>query len=264
PRTFNRYRRASSSSSWARATAFAVTPPLIIRASSAAFSPSLDSSRTVTTLRPSRPGAFSTTRWWSAKDAIWARCVTTSTWWRAPRALSRSPTWIAASPPIPASTSSNTSVGIRSASAPTVLMASMTRASSPPGRDPGERRERLARVGGEHHLGGLAARGRDLGERPQRDLEAGALEAKALELGGHCALHASRGANPGLRKPGRRRLEVAAPSRPLRLRRHQCRLEIFGRAQLHLEALPLLERSLDRAAVLALDRLELGEPRLDG
>src|SRR5207249_7679147 len=33
-RNFNRYRRASSSSSWARATAFAVTPPLIIRASS--------------------------------------------------------------------------------------------------------------------------------------------------------------------------------------------------------------------------------------
>src|ERR1700694_403976 len=57
------YRRASSSSSWARAIAFGVTPPLIIRASSRARSASEVSSRTVTTLRPSGPGVFSSSRW---------------------------------------------------------------------------------------------------------------------------------------------------------------------------------------------------------
>src|SRR6267143_222017 len=66
--------RASSRSSCARAIAFGVTPPLIIRASSRARSSSERSSRTETTLRPSDPGAFSTSRWWSAKHAICARC----------------------------------------------------------------------------------------------------------------------------------------------------------------------------------------------
>src|ERR1700694_1333447 len=53
----------SCSSSCARATAFAVTPPLIIRASSRARSSSEVSSRTDTTFRPSAPGDFSTSRW---------------------------------------------------------------------------------------------------------------------------------------------------------------------------------------------------------
>src|ERR1700682_4182359 len=73
------YCRDSRSSSCARATAFAVTPPLIIRATSRARSSSEVSSLTDTTFRTSGPGDFSTSRWWSAKAAICARCVTTST-----------------------------------------------------------------------------------------------------------------------------------------------------------------------------------------
>src|SRR5438270_1630383 len=69
--------RASSSSSRARASALPVTPPLISLASSAARSPSPSSSRTATRVRPSAPRRFSTTRWWSPKQAIWARWVTT-------------------------------------------------------------------------------------------------------------------------------------------------------------------------------------------
>src|ERR1700682_3425368 len=60
---FRHYLRASSRSSCARATALGVTPPLIIRASSRARSSVDVSSRTDTTLRPSRPGDFSTSRW---------------------------------------------------------------------------------------------------------------------------------------------------------------------------------------------------------
>src|SRR5258708_4321434 len=63
---------------------------------------------------------------------IWGRWVTTMTGGREPRALRRRPTCTAASPPMPASTSSKTRVGSLSASAPTVLIASITRASSPP------------------------------------------------------------------------------------------------------------------------------------
>ena len=52
--------------------------------------------------------AFSTTTCVPANAATCARCVTQSTWWRDPSACRRRPTATPASPPIPASTSSNT------------------------------------------------------------------------------------------------------------------------------------------------------------
>ena len=73
-----------------------------------------------------------TTRCRSANAATWARWVTTMTWVLRLRACSRRPTSMAAAPPTPASTSSNTMVGTGSAPASTTWTASMTRDSSPP------------------------------------------------------------------------------------------------------------------------------------
>ena len=78
----------------------------------------------------SGPRLFSTTTCVSANAATCARCVTHSTWCRAPSVASRRPTAMPASPPIPASTSSNTSVG--GASVSTTRAASIARESSPP------------------------------------------------------------------------------------------------------------------------------------
>ena len=75
---------------------------------------------------------LSTTRCRSAYAATCARWVTTTTWWVAARRASRRPTSTAARPPTPASTSSNTSVGVVSAPASTTSTASITRESSPP------------------------------------------------------------------------------------------------------------------------------------
>jgi DNA repair protein RecN (Recombination protein N) len=73
-----------------------------------------------------------TRKWWSAKAATCGRCVTARTWaWSARRARRR-PTSTAALPPMPASTSSNTSVGTVVRSASTTSSASMSRDSSPP------------------------------------------------------------------------------------------------------------------------------------
>ena len=60
------------------------------------------------------------------------RCVTHRTWWSRASAHRLRPTGSALRPPIPASISSNTSVGVSSASARTCLIASATRDSSPP------------------------------------------------------------------------------------------------------------------------------------
>ena len=72
--------------------------------------------------------------------ATWARWVTTSTWWWPASSASARPTAVAAVPPMPASTSSNTSVraasplrrACPSAALSTRRRASIDRASSPP------------------------------------------------------------------------------------------------------------------------------------
>ena len=56
-------------------------------------------------------GFFSTTKWWSARRAIWCRWVITITWQDFESFLSLFPTSMAVLPPMPASTSSNTSAG---------------------------------------------------------------------------------------------------------------------------------------------------------
>ena len=82
-----------------------------------------------------RPSRLRTPTCRSAKHAICGRWVTTSTWRVAASLASRRPTASPASPPIPASISSNTSVGTSSRSARTLRHASITRESSPAARD---------------------------------------------------------------------------------------------------------------------------------
>ena len=82
--------------------------------------------------RSAVPSSLRTRTCRSAKQAICGRWVTTSTWRVAASRASRRPTASPAWPPMPASTSSNTSVGTSSRSASTLRHASITRDSSPP------------------------------------------------------------------------------------------------------------------------------------
>ena len=105
--------------------------------------------------RPSRrcrPSCLATTTWVSANAATWGRWVTTSTWRSAARAARARPTARAARPPMPASTSSKTSV--------------RHVGRAPPGC--AEQHE----AQGEHGAGQLAAGG-DLGQRQQRRARVG-------------------------------------------------------------------------------------------
>src|SRR5258706_3808599 len=107
----------------------AAGPPSI--APSSMIRPSRSSRSTSVTVRPSR-SRFEIRKWASAWAAIWGRWGTTRTWWSRASAQRLRPTGSPVRPPIPASTSSNTSVGVASAVARTCLTASATRDTSPP------------------------------------------------------------------------------------------------------------------------------------
>ena len=86
-----------------------------------------------------------------ANAATCGRWVTTSTWWSAPSAASASPTATAAVPPIPASTSSNTSVPAVGAGEHEAQRQHRPRQLAAR-RHPAERQQRRTRVGGEQEL----------------------------------------------------------------------------------------------------------------
>ncbi len=138
---------ASSSAAWRRAWAESPTPRACATARRRARRrrppPRVPPCAPAAPAGFSRSTAFSTTTCVSANAATCARCVTHSTWCRVPSAGSRRPTAAPASPPIPASTSSNTSVG--GASESTTRTASIARESSPP--DAARARGRAARPG---------------------------------------------------------------------------------------------------------------------
>ena len=78
------------------------------------------------------PSRFSTRKWWSANEATCGRCVTHSTCRCAPSDCSSRPTVAATAPPMPASTSSKTSVGTWPTSLAATWIARPMRDSSPP------------------------------------------------------------------------------------------------------------------------------------
>src|SRR5690606_27886268 len=121
--------RLRSSRAWVRAASESASPE-----SSRAISASRSSpTRRVTLEAVTAPSLdFTTDRWLLAKAATWARWVTAMTWEVRASCARRLPTSIAAAPPMPASTSSNTKVGTGSVPAITTSIASMTRESSPP------------------------------------------------------------------------------------------------------------------------------------
>ena len=115
---------------------------------------------------------FATATCASANAATCGRWVTHSTWCCLPTCASARPTAVPASPPMPASTSSNTRVG--GAAESTTRRASIARASSPPEAALGQRPGRLARVGREQEgdvVGAVLARGLGCAGL-DRDLEA--------------------------------------------------------------------------------------------
>ena len=101
--------------------------------------------------RPAR-SALDTTTWRSATAATWGRWVTTSTWWRRARLASASATAVAADPPMPASTSSKTSVA--GPAVRTQAQGEHHPGQLASGRDPAEGQHRPAavRVEPERHL----------------------------------------------------------------------------------------------------------------
>src|SRR6266545_2095257 len=115
----------NSSSAWTAAASLSGSPESIRDSSATRSEPS-------SKVAVARPSAFSTRMCRSAKEAICGRWVTTSTCRLAAKAANRFPTATAALPPIPASTSSKTSVGTSSRSTMTLRQASMVRESSPP------------------------------------------------------------------------------------------------------------------------------------
>src|SRR6266540_2102695 len=115
----------NSSSAWTAAASLSGSPESIRDSSATRSEPSSKAAL-------ARPSAFSTRMCRSAKEAICGRWVTTSTCRLAAKAANRFPTATAALPPIPASTSSKTSVGTSSRSTMTLRQASMVRESSPP------------------------------------------------------------------------------------------------------------------------------------
>ena len=155
--------------------------------------------------RVASPSRLRTRTWRSAKHAICGRWVTTSTWRVVASRASRRPTARPASPPIPASISSNTSVGTSSRAARTLRHASITRESSPAARDLGQRRGRLSRAASEPQLHPVGARRPRLVDR---------LDARARSR--RRASRDRRGASVerrGHRGRGRRRGRGAAPRR---------------------------------------------------
>ena len=108
------------------------------------------------TLATVRPAASSllTAICWSAKAATWARWVTTRTCWRVARSASARPTATAASPPMPASTSSKTRVrrvvGTGRPGGPSTVRRPVR---------PGSRPSAEHQAHGQHGPGQLAARG---------------------------------------------------------------------------------------------------------
>ena len=143
-------------------------------AASSTIRPSRSSRSTSVTVRPSR-SRLAIRKWASAWAAIWGRCVTHRTWWSAREAHRLRPTGSALRPPIPVSTSSNTSVGVSSASARTSLDRE---------RDPGQ----------------LAARG-DPRQRPRRLAR---VRARAGRRPGRCPVHRTRPHRRRSRPPARR------------------------------------------------------------
>src|SRR5207249_3316598 len=123
--------------------------------------------------------------------------------------------------------------------------------------------ERLAGIGREHHLGLLGSVGHDLRASAQLDLEAGALQTQSLELGSDRGLHPLRRRLPELRQARRRLLQVVTPEITLALGRRMGCADVLRGAELDLEPRALLDRRLDRSAVLALDAVEDAQPGLD-
>src|SRR5690348_7850818 len=164
---------------------------------------------------------------------------------------------------MPASTSSKTRVGMRSASAPTVLMASITRASSPP---------EATLASGAIGSPGLAENiistasapaGPISGSRRSATSKSRTFEAQAVQLAGDRCLHALSRGGTRLAQPAGCRVELVSPLRLLGLCGRDRRIEVLRGADLPLQALALLDRRLDRSSVLALDAVEHGESRLD-
>src|SRR5437899_506746 len=119
----------SSSRAWPRAVSVTRSPASMRAISSTRASPASPS--TATRERPART-VLVTRTWWPARPAIGARWVTQSTWRPSATAASFCATTEATRPPMPASTSSKTIVGTRSAFARTVVSPSIVRESSPP------------------------------------------------------------------------------------------------------------------------------------
>src|SRR5215831_14092181 len=167
-----------------------------------------------------------------------------------PSALSRRPTCTAASPPIPASTSSNTSVGSRSDSAPAVRIASMTRESSPPD---------ATRASGAGASPGLAENRISTSSAPSAPISGRGLR-RASNSAPSSRSPPSSDVTARLSRGGleRRPRAVHVESSVLQGGR-----EVGGLPHLALQPVALPDRGLDRAAVLALGLLQHGQPGLD-
>ncbi len=135
-----------------------------------------------------------------AKRGDLGRCVMHSTCLVCPSSRSRSPTARAVWPPMPASTSSKTSVAcpLREASAPAGVSAAAGGSETighcgksehharelSAGADLAERARRNARIGGDHELDGVTARGAGV-SRDEGDLEGGVGHCQRRELLAH-------------------------------------------------------------------------------
>ena len=169
-----------------------------------------------------RPRPSTTATCASAKAATCGRCVTHNTWCRPPNVASARPTAVPASPPMPASTSSNTRVG--GAAESTTRRASIARASSPPeaalarGRadSPGFGRQQEGDVVGAVVAGRLGITGldRDLERRGRhRQLPEIPLDRRGERPGGLAPSGRQR-ARPHRRPRGRRRRAPPRAPRP--------------------------------------------------
>ena len=160
---------------------------------------------------------FSMRRCASAYAAICGRCVTQSTWWsRASRHRLR-PTGSADRPPMPASTSSKTSVGVASAPREHALDGQRDARQLAARRDPRQRPRRLARVGREQERRPRRRPSRR-GRRGARST-ANAASGKPSSTSASVTAGASRRRRPRARpcRAGGGRLRAAAPQ-PLAVR----------------------------------------------
>src|SRR5258706_1511347 len=117
------------SAAWRRVASVILRPPSM-RATSATRS-SASRVSTVASV-PRAPGCLATRSCARACTATCGRCVTERTWWCFARVCRRRPTTSATAPPIPASTSSKTSVGTDASPERSTWIASERRESSPP------------------------------------------------------------------------------------------------------------------------------------